>query len=319
MRLALNLAVFNDRPLDAALDKASELGIDGIELNFDMSDQLTPLSLMSENENLAKFRRSVCERGLEIAAIGNHQDAQLISGGNSADTDNVLRGSCEEKRQYGIKCLLETARLASELEVTTVVGFTGCSDWSRWFPWPDKLAWDKMLGEFVETWTPILDEFRRLGVRFAHEPHPKQMAYNLETAIEVRDALGARREWGYNLDIGNLSLSGVDPVIFIRELDDRIFHVHAKDFEMVKSNAARSGWQAHGNWDRPDRGFRFRIPGWGDARWKDILTELQLAHYDGHLSIEHEDPVFSRAEGAERSVEFLRGLIIRDPPEAGWW
>ena len=51
---------------------------------------------------------------------------------------------------------------------------------------------------------------------------------------------------------------------------------HAKDAEVVPHNVGRSGVLAHGRWDRIDRGFRFRIPGWGDVPWKRLITELQL-------------------------------------------
>lgn len=318
MRISLNLAVFGNMSLDEALDSAASM-VDAVEINVDSTDRLTPLNSLAKSERIKHLRKLVDSRGLVIAAVGNHLDTQLVSGANSADTSCVFDGSVAEKQAYGRRCLLRTARIASELEVSTVVGFTGCEDWSRWLPWPDKQGWDLMLERFAEEWTPILEEIGRLGVRFAHEPHPKQMVHNLETAIVVADALGWPEAWGYNLDIGNLLLSGVDPVLFIREIDNRVFHVHAKDFEMVRSNVARSGWHAHGPWDRRERGFRFRIPGWGNAEWKEIVSELQLADYDGYLSIEHEDPVFSRREGVKRSFEFLDSLIIREPREPVWW
>ena len=69
----------------------------------------------------------------------------------------------------------------------------------------------------------------------------------------------------------------MDPTYFIAELGDRILHVHAKDGEVVARNAGRSGLLAHGPWDRPDRGFRFRVPGWGDLDWRRLISELQTA------------------------------------------
>jgi len=40
-----------------------------------------------------------------------------------------------------------------------------------------------------------------------------------------------------------------------------------------------------------------------------------VAGYDGALSIEHEDPVMSAAEGIIKSVQFLEPLILRTMPE----
>lgn len=28
-----------------------------------------------------------------------------------------------------------------------------------------------------------------------------------------------------------------------------------------------------GDWQRLDKAFRFRIPGWGDVQWKKVITE----------------------------------------------
>lgn len=319
MKLGLNLAVFSDRTLESALDCAVSQGLETVEINVEASDRLTPLPNLLQAGNLKALRNAIESRGLFISAVGNHAESQLIGGPHHSDTDHVFAGTSTEKVEHGIKCLLATAEIASELEVETVIGFTGCEDWSRWFPWPDPDGWDKMLAPFVATWTPILDRFESLGVRFAHEPHPKQLAYDLETSLKVTEALDHREQWGFNLDPANLSLTGVDPSAFVQHLGSRVYHVHAKDLEFVEHNLDRSGWQAHGRWDRPGRGFRFRVPGWGNLDWKRLLSELQLAGYNGIFSIEHEDPVLSRDEGVTKAVDFLRPLIIREAAETCWW
>jgi deoxyribose-phosphate aldolase len=66
----------------------------------------------------------------------------------------------------------------------------------------------------------------------------------------------------------------------------------------------RSGIQPTGKWSRIDRGFRFRIPGWGSVPWKRVLTELRLVNYDYVLSYEHEDVVMSREDGMEKTIEY---------------
>lgn len=319
MLLGLNLAVFGDRSLDEALDRAAALGLDTVEINAESNDRLTPLTDLLRPGRASALRQAVEARGLSISAVGNHADSQLIGGPHHADTDTIFRGSAPEKIAHGKRRLLDTARVASELGVGTVVGFTGCEDWSRWFPWPDAEGWHKMLAPFVDTWSPLLDQFGRLGVRFAHEPHPKQLVYDLETAALVTDALGRRPEWGFNLDAANLSLAGVEPAAFVQALPDRIYHVHAKDLEIVQHNVARSGLSAQGAWDRPDRGVRFRIPGWGNVAWKTLLSQLQLANYTGAISIEHEDPILGRDEGVEKAIDYLRPLIIRAPMPTRWW
>lgn len=317
MKLGVNLAALGDRSLARALDFVGALGVDTVELNAEGTDPLTPLASLTARGG--EVRQAVRDRGLTISALGNHGESQLIGGPWHADTDGVHRGDATEKRRWGTERLLATARAASELEVDTVIGFVGCEDWSRYFPWPAADGWEQMIEPFVETWSPILDEFGRLGVRFAHEPHPKQLVFNLETAVAVTRALGERAEWGFNLDTGNLLLAGVDPAAFVQELGPHIFHVHAKDLEFVQHNLARSGWQSHGPWNRPDRGVRFRVPGWGDVPWKRVISELQLCGYRGSLSVEHEDPTMGREEGLTQGIRHLERVVLRDPPEEQWW
>jgi sugar phosphate isomerase/epimerase len=166
---------------------------------------------------------------------------------------------------------------------------------------------------------PVLDAFERLGVRFAHECHPRQFAYNLETAELALALVDGHPAFGFNYDPANLLLAAIDPVVFAAELGERIAHVHAKDGERVAHNAGRSGLLAHGAWDRRDRGFRFRVPGWGDLDWKRILTALQLAGYSGVLAVEHEDPTMGRLDGLAHAVRHLAPLLLREPPAPPWW
>jgi len=121
------------------------------------------------------------------------------------------------------------------------------------------------------------------------------------------------------LDPANLMLAGVDPVVFVQVLGNRIYHTHAKDGEIVPHNVRRSGLLAHGEWGRINRGFRFRIPGWGDVPWRRLITELHLVGYNGVLAVEHEDATMSREDGVAKSIAYLKPLIIQSPFEGRWW
>ena len=304
--------------LPGALDAVAGLGLRALELPVDAGSPLVNLDelLAGGHRRLASELRA---RGLSLSAISNHQEGQLLLGPHHADTDAIHRGTPAEKARRGRERLLASARLASELSVPVVVGFTGCEDWSRLFPWPDARGWEEMAARFAQVVGPLLDEFDKLGVAFAQEPHPKQMVYDVETALQSVDLLGGHRRWGFNLDAGNLWLEGANPVAVAQALRGRVLHVHAKDAEVVPHNAARSSRLAHGAWDRPDRGFRFRVPGWGDVPWKRLVSELVLAGYDGYLAIEHEDPVFGPLDGLRLGVETLAPLLPREPRAERWW
>jgi sugar phosphate isomerase/epimerase len=318
MKLSLCPQPFYKLGLESALEKMAELGIDAFELPVDRHSPLVDLDKLTSRA-AAAFRRKVESFGLAISAVSNHQEGQLLLGPHHKDTDPIFKGTAREKTAFAARRLERTARLAADLEVNVVVGFVGCEDYTRFFPWPDPKGWEAMAPLFQQRVGKLLDRFDKLGVNFGHEPHPKQFVYNTETALESIKLLKRHKRWGFNLDPANLLLAGVDPVLFVQELKGRIFHVHAKDGELVPHNARRSGLLAHGPWDRIDRGFRFRIPGWGDISWKRLISELRLTGYDGYLAVENEDPVFNPMDGLKKAVAELKPLLPEGSRKERWW
>lgn len=319
MQLGLCLQALYHLPFGEALRAAKDLGVEAVELPVDGSSPFVDLEAALSG-GWRGIAREVEAAGLFISALSNHQEGQLLLGPHGEDTDGTFEGSAEEKARFAAKRLRQTAQLASLLKVGTVCAFTGCQDYSRWFPWPLSDGYERMAPTLQERLLPVLEAYREQGVGLALECHPRQFAYNLETALWVLELVENHPALGFNLDPANLLLAGMDPIVFVAELGHRILHVHAKDGEAVAHNLRRSGLLAHGSWQRPDRGFRFRIPGWGDIRWKALITELQLAGYRGVLAVEHEDPSMSQEEGLARAVQYLKPLILRDPaPEERWW
>ncbi|HEX3556396.1 MAG TPA: sugar phosphate isomerase/epimerase family protein [Thermoanaerobaculia bacterium] len=318
MELGLYFAALNHLALEPALETAARLGYRTLELSVHTGGRFD-LSELTEEGSRRQLLASVEAYQLRISAVNMSWDGQLVLGPHHADTDVVFAGSPQEKIRYGTERMLRAAELAHDLEIPVVTGFTGCEDYSRWFPWPDPEAWERMEPVFFERWDPILQHFDRLGIRFAMECHPRQIVYNTETALRSVEIFGAHPSWCFNLDPANLMLAGVDPVVFTAELGARVVNVHAKDGELVAHNVARSGLLAHGPWERPDRGFRFRMPGWGQVPWRPLITELVLQGYGGPLTVEHEDPTMGPVEGIEKAAHFLDPLLIRQPFTGRWW
>jgi sugar phosphate isomerase/epimerase len=318
VRLGVCCQVFYDRPFATALADAERLGFEAIELAVDARSPFVHLD-DDLGEVSDRIGTHVAATGLSLSALSNHQEGMLLLGPHGEDTDPIHAGTPEEKVTYGTRRLLRTAELARRLDVGVVCGFTGCADYSRWFPWPLADGYERMAPTFRERLLPVLDGFAERGVVFALECHPRQFAYNLETALWALDLVEHHPALAFNLDPANLVLAGVDPVVFAAELGERIVHVHAKDAQVVPHNARRSGLLAHGDWARADRGFRFRVPGWGDLDWRLLISELQLAGYRGVLSVEHEDPTMGRDEGLRQAVAHLAPLVLRDPPADRFW
>ncbi len=52
--------------------------------------------------------------------------------------------------------------------------------------------------------------------------------------------------------------------------------------------------------------------------WKALVSELRLVGYDV-LSIEHEDSLFSPAEGMAKAAALLKEVMPAQPRGAMWW
>src|SRR5690606_9300138 len=95
-------------------------------------------------------------------------------------------------------------------------------------PTPDSMI-DAGFQDFADRWNPILDVFDEVGVRFALEVHPTEIAFDISSAERALAALGHREAFGFNYDPSHLGYQGVDYVEFLNRFADRIYHVHMKD------------------------------------------------------------------------------------------
>lgn len=133
---------------------------------------------------------------------------------------------------------------------------------------------------------------------------------NFAYSPELWDALFTEvpaENFGLNFDPSHLYWLGIDPIAAAQEYARKIFHMHAKDTEILAADRQRFGvfgrqidpipWQS--GW------WRYRIPGMGEIDWGRLIAVVQEHGYDYVLSIEHEDPVWS---GSEEKIK--QGLLL---------
>jgi sugar phosphate isomerase/epimerase len=316
MKLGLCTGTYSDLELKEVCELAVEYGYETLEIEtFERDNKHLDIHTILECGNIKKLKDIVKSYGLEISSLGNHPETQLVMGPYGQDTDDIYNGSKEEKIAFGTKAAIKAAQVANAMEIPVVVGFVGCENFGRVCQWPDAGAWSREEEIFAKRWGKILDKYEEYGVKFAHEPHPNQMVYDIETALHSVELLDGRKSWGFNYDPANMLMYGIDVELFIDLLGDRIYSVHAKDAQIVKQNVNRSGLNPYGNYRRIDRGFRFRIPGWGSIRWRDVVTELAMVGYFGALHFEHEDITMSRIDGMKKTADYLKPLLIDSPVE----
>ena len=77
-----------------------------------------------------------------------------------------------------------------ELGVDTVVGFTGSPIWHMLYAFPPISQDDVQAGfdEFARRFRPILDAYQKMGIRFALEAHPTEIAFDIASAKRALEA-----------------------------------------------------------------------------------------------------------------------------------
>ena len=203
----------------------------------------------------------------------------------------------------------DVAFAPENLGVEIVTGFTGSPIWHMLYSFPPvpKKTIDDGFDFLAEMWHPILDVFEDHGVKFALEVHPTEIAFDIVTAKRTLETLDYREEFGFNFDPSHLFWQMMDPVRFIKEFPDRIFHVHIKDAALTLDG--RSGiLSSHLDFGQPGRGWDFRSPGHGQVNFEEIIRELNRIEYDGPLSVEWEDSGMDREYGAADAAKFVRKL-----------
>ncbi|HOG49547.1 MAG TPA: sugar phosphate isomerase/epimerase [Lentisphaeria bacterium] len=304
-----------DLPLSELAAKIKSFGYDGLELacwgdHFDVFRG-------AESAKYCQQQRAILKKaGLDCWAISNHLAGQLTCDpNNDARSDNFgmlpkeCNGSADKKRAWAIASMKAAAKAAKNMGVKVVNGFTGSPIWHMLYSFPP--VSDQMIADgfkyFADIWNPILDEFDRCGVKFALEVHPTEIAFDLHTAAMALEALDHRPAFGFNYDPSHLLWQGVDPVMFLREFPDRIYHCHIKD--AIVTLDGRSGILAsHLNFGQPNRGWDFRSPGHGGVNFEEIIRELNRIGYQGPLSVEWEDSGMDREYGARDACEFVRKI-----------
>jgi sugar phosphate isomerase/epimerase len=150
-----------------------------------------------------------------------------------------------------------------------------------------------------------MDVFQEEGVRFGLEVHPTEIAYDIITSHRALAAIGNHPAFGFNFDPSHFVHQFLDPVAFINEFPERIYHVHVKD-SRVQLNGRNSILSSHLSFGDQNRGWDFVSPGRGDVKWDPIIRALNRIGYNGPLSIEWEDSGMDRDWGAPEALAMVR-------------
>jgi sugar phosphate isomerase/epimerase len=311
---------WGDLPLETVCEKAKSFGYDGLELGLPnhVDVRRTDAAYYDGIKNL------LGKYGLELRTISTHLIGQAVCDNIDFRHQSILPdyiwgdGNPEGVRQRASEELIRTAHAAKALGANTVVGFTGSSIWQYLYsfpPVPASLIEDGYK-DFAKRFTPILDEYQKLGIRFALEVHPTEIAFDTVTAQRALDAVNGHPAFGFNYDPSHFGYQGVDYVDFIYRFAERIFHVHMKDVYWSSTPKPAGVFGGYVTFGDHRRFWNFRSLGHGCINFEEIIRALNAIAYQGPLSIEWEDSAMDREAGAKESCEFTKRLDFQPSAHA---
>jgi len=301
-----------DLPFEEVCKIIGEMGYDGVEIAC-WGDHMDVEKAATDPKYIEEKKAILAKYNLKCWALGNHLGGQCVG---DAFGDPRLAGfapkSCktdEDIRAWGIQTMKYTAQAAKNMGCYVVTGFLGSPIWKYLYSFPStsQEMVDAGFKEIYDLWTPIFDEFDRCGVKFAHEVHPSEIAFDYYTTEKLLKTFKGRKTLGINFDPSHLLWQGLDPALFFRDFADSIYHVHVKDV-YVKLDGRSGILGSHIQFGDLRRGWNFVSPGHGNVNFEFIIREANAANYQGPLSVEWEDNGMDRIFGAKDALAFTRKI-----------
>ena len=320
MKLGVLTVPLSGMSVDEAFKYLADLGVQAVEIGtggYPGTAHLDPVAALGDPAVIANLKASLDKYGLTISALSAH--------GNPVHPNKDVRDKYHQD-------FVNTLKAAKELGVDTVITFSGCpgdhpgAKLPNWVTcsWPPDFLevldyqWNEVL---IPYWKDTVKLAAEYGVtKIALELHPGFCVYNTASLLRLREAVGPAI--GANFDPSHLFWQGIKPVEAIKALKGAIYHFHAKDTRIDQFNTAVNGVLETGHYGNiMDRSWVFRTVGYGhgESEWRDIISALRGVGYDGSISIEHEDGLMSVDEGLKKAIDFLKPILMYEPPAAMWW
>ena len=303
---------WGDLSLEAVCVKAKQNGYDGLELG--LPDHLDVSQ--TDSTYYDEIKSLLSKHDLKLFTISTHLIGQAVCDNICERHKSILPkhiwgdGEPEGVRQRAAEELIRTAHAAKALGIDTVVGFTGSSIWHLLYSFPP--VTEEMIEEgyadFARRFIPILDEYQKLGIRFALEVHPTEIAFDTYSARRTLESINYHPAFGFNYDPSHLGYQGVDYVDFIYKFPKRIYHVHMKDVYWRDTPGEVGVFGGHVKFGDPRRYWNFRSLGRGKIKFEEIIRALNTIGYNGPLSVEWEDSAMDRDQGARESCELVKRI-----------
>lgn len=310
--VTLCTAQWADLPFDELCKLAASMGYDGLEVAC-WGKGIDIDRAVHDDEYVAWLKDQLQKNNLVCEALATHIIGQCVGDAPDPRLNNFAPAELHDKpkaiRDWAVHLMKKSALVAKRMGVTVVTGFTGSPIWKYLYSFPQTTEEmvENGFQEIYDLWTPILEEYRKHGVRFALEVHPGEIAFDYYSAQRLLDKFKDWPEFGLNFDPSHLLWQGVTPHLFLNDFMSRVYHVHMKDAALTLDG--RSGLLgSHIDFGDLRRGWNFRSLGHGDVNFEEIIRVLNAHGYDGPLSVEWEDSGMDRVMGATEACAFVKKI-----------
>ena len=239
-------------PIHKAMEQASQLGFDAIELGIASQGVLTHLTTQAECEAICAMAN---KNGLEISGVASGE-----SWGSSPTSSDV------KVREKILDFTKKALQITQWLGTDAYLYVPGAVD-VFFLPEAEVVPYDVCYERAAEAISKLLPTAEKLGVSIAVENVWNKF---LLSPLEMRDFIDKFKSTsvGAYFDVGNVLLTGY-PDQWIRILGSRIKRVHIKDFKL-------SIGTADGFVDLQE----------GDVDFEAIKNALSEINYDGYVTAE---------------------------------
>jgi sugar phosphate isomerase/epimerase len=236
---------------------------------------------------------ALCARyGVSLTALGYYP--------NPLDPDSAVAKHCVEH-------LRKVIVAAEKLGLKTVNTFVG-RDWTK--------SVDDNWPRFLKTWKPLIKFAEDHGIKVGIENCPMSFTKDewpggknlMTTPVIWRRAFSdiPSKNFGLNYDPSHFVLQHMAPASPLREFQDKLFHLHAKDVKIRRDRINQVGVFAHPlEWHQP------RIPGYGEMDWGKFMSALMETTYRGPVCIEVEDDTFGKTLAGRKDAVRVAGNVLR--------
>jgi len=303
-----------DLTMDEMCRTAAGMGYEGLELAT-WGNHVNPKRAAEDPAYVKEIKDTLKKYNLDCWAISAHLCGQIVCDvldkRHNGFAPASVANDYDAMRKWAIQEVKYTILAAENLGIKIITGFTGSPIWPYWYSFPQTS--EEMIEEgyqsVVKSWAPLFDEMDKRDIKFALEVHPTEIAFDYYSFVRLLKSFNYRKTLGMNFDPSHLLWQGMKPHLMIRELPDRVYHVHIKDAS-VTLDGLNGILGSHIEFGNTRRGWNFRSPGRGDVDFSAIIRELNDINYKGPLSIEWEDSGMERLRGASEACEFAKRINI---------